>query len=116
MKKTLIAFILILWSLLAGCASSQTYEELEAEYSITGDRSKLERRERQLELAEAFEQNKVLCLAHDDYIWACMNVHMGGRIKRRTSSMDIDATIREWKLQRSNGCGCIERSMLRHLF
>ena len=112
-KSALVVFLMMLWSLLAGCAY-QTYEELEEEYSTTGDRTKLEQREAILLKAKEFYVTKAWCLQADKYVWMCSRVYSGSRINRNVGeNRTIDGTIRQYRLERSNGCGCMDQMAIR---
>ena len=114
-KSALVVFLMMLWSLLAGCAF-QTYEQLEAEYKVTGDSTKLERRDAQLERAEAYFIMQAQCNASEKHVGMCTRMYSGTQIKRRRNPEEyrsIDDTIREWKLQVMNGCGCATQADLR---
>ncbi len=108
-KSTLLVLLYMLWSLLAGCAY-QTFDELEAEASVTGDYSKVEARERLLVTAEEYFANQALCKSSNKHVWICTRKFSSNRIERKRApdSMSIDGAIKEYKNQRADGCGCVD--------
>ena len=115
-KSILVVLLMMLWSLLAGCSSYQTYDELDIEQRRTGDSTKIDRREAKYEKAVLFRDNKLNCLASQDHVWICTRMFSSGRARKTKSEVSIDSTIREYNRDRADGCGCVNSSELPRIF
>lgn len=112
MKSPILTLLMLAFLLMLGCAY-QTYDELEAEYRVTGDSTKLEKRERQLEKAETFFLIKAACAQSNKHLWFCPRIYGGGRLRglrSRDSDTSIDGTVRRYQTERAEGCQCIPNS------
>lgn len=114
-KSGVLFLLYLLLSLfLPGCAPYQTYEELEAEAQITGDNTKLEKRDAEAESAADFFVNKQQCLETNGLVWMCKRGAVKDRRMRKDAGIDdlIRAHRREW----AAGCGCITSAGMRDIF
>lgn len=93
---------LLLSAVFSGCAG-MSYEELEAEAEITGDTSKLDKRDAQVERATAYYQRRANCKA-DNLVWMCGS----GKPSDSTPppGESIDGLLRRYRKDGFAGCGC----------
>lgn len=107
-KSGILFLLYLLLSLLLGCAPYQTYDELEAEAKVTGDNSKLEKRDALAEVANEYFANKRRCMQAQGLAWVCTSVYGAANPdpRREKPVKDIDDLLKRYRRERGNGCGC----------
>ena len=116
MKKAILVVLWLLLSLiLPACGPMMTYEELSAEAERTGDNTKLERFERQVEKAEAHFKNKALCSKTSGVLWYCSRGASVKPQRRNQPPKSIEAIVRDYRTEKFAGCGCVTASALRQI-
>ena len=110
MGKIILAGLAV-FTLLA-CTPVMTYEELEADATLTGDSTRLDKFEATVKQADAYYENKYLCKRSRDHVWFCSASTMASRRMERNESKNIDEYVRKYRHERQ-ACGCMSREALR---